>query len=100
MNEDRQLIGYLKDSIDRLADKFDDFLRVSAEREIRHNNLENVVHEHTTRITQLETPAQKKLQDRYPLAFKLAETVSLVAVTVIVMKLFPTVGRVLTSILG
>ena len=100
MAEEKILINYLKESIDRLADKFDSFTKCMAERDIAQRVLETQVADHTTRLTSLETPNQKKLQDRYPIVYKLCETCVLIGLTVIAMKLFPTVGKVLTSTLG
>lgn len=100
MAEEKILINYLKESIDRLADKFDNFTKCMAERDIAQRVLETQVADHTTRLTSLETPNQKKLQDRYPIVYKLCETCVLIGLTVIAMKLFPTVGKVLTSTLG
>lgn len=100
MGEDKMLIDYLKTSIDRLADKFELFLQLQAERDIRHHELEYRVQDHTTRIVNLETPNQKKLQERYPIVYKLCETIILIGLTVVVMKVMPSVGHVLTSTLG
>lgn len=100
MGEDRVLIDYLKTSIDRLADKFELFLQLQAERDLKHHELEHRVQDHTTRIVNLETPSQKKLQERYPIVYKLCETVILIGLTVMVMKLSPAVGKILTGTLG
>lgn len=100
MAEEKILINYLKESIDRLADKFDGFLRIQAERDIAQRELETQVRDHTARIVSLEMPGQKKLHDRYPIFYKLCETCVLIGLTVIAMKLVPSVGKVLTSTLG
>lgn len=100
MGEEKLLINYLKESIDRLADKFDDFLKVSSERDIKQRELENKIQDHTTRITNLETPNQKKLQERYPIVYKICETLVLIGLTIAVMHFFPPAAKVLTGMLG
>ena len=99
MGEEKLLINYLKDSIDRLADKFDLFLQVSTERDIKQRELENKIQDHTTRITNLETPNQKKLQERYPIFYKIAETLVLVGITITCMYIFPPAVKLLTALL-
>ena len=99
MGEEKLLINYLKESIDRLADKFDDFLKVSSERDIKQRELESKLQDHTTRITNLEMPNQKKLQERYPIFYKVAETLVLVGITILCMHLFPPAVKLLTALL-
>lgn len=99
MGEEKLLINYLKESIDRLADKFDDFLKNSAERDIKQRDLENQIQDHTTRIKNLEMPSQQKLQERYPIAYKIVETLVIIALTVIVFTYFPAAAKFLTGLL-
>lgn len=99
MGEEKLLINYLKESIDRLADKFDKFLEVSNDRDIKQRELESTLKDHTNRINNLETPSQKKLQERYPIAYKILETVVLIGLTIIALKIFPPAVKLLTGIL-
>lgn len=101
MNDDsRELIRYLKESIDRLADKFDDFLKDSAERDIKQKQLETTIGEHDTRIKNLEIPMDKKLQDNHPILYKILEIVVIVLVTAALIHFFPISVKLLTGLLG
>lgn len=99
MGEDKLLVNYLKESIDRLADKFDKFLEVSNERDIKQRELESKIVDHNNRLSNLETPNQKKLQERYPIAYKIVETLVLVALTMLILHLFPPAAKLLTGLL-
>jgi len=99
MGEEKLLINYLKESIDRLADKFDKFLEISNERDIKQRELESKLTDHNARLTNLETPNQKKLQERYPIAYKIVETLVIVALTMLILNLFPPAAKLLTGLL-
>ena len=100
MHEEQLLIQYLKESIDRLGDKFEQFLRIQNDRDIKQKELETILHVQDTRLVNLEMPNQKKLQEKYPIFYKVAETLVLVVITVIVMHFFPPAAKILTGIFG
>lgn len=100
MGEDKLLIQYLKESIDRLSDKFEKFLEMQNERDIRHRQLETTIGEHDIRIKNLEVPMDKKLQDNYPILYKVLEIVVIVLVTAALIHFFPISVKLLTGILG
>lgn len=101
MNDDsRELIRYLKESIDRLADKFDGFLSDQAQRDIKQKQLEVEITNHDTRIKNLEVPMDKKLQDNHPILYKVLEIVVIVLVTAALIHFFPISVKLLTGLLG
>lgn len=101
MNEpERMLIDYLKGSIDNLATKFDKFLEAQEVSNAAVRETQALVQQHDTRISALETPADKWLLANHPMLYDWARVLGIALATIIMFHFFPKAANWLGALIA